>query len=531
MAHALVKMEVSQKQAYIFSSNKLKDNVSNSEDIAWIMDPEYFKLMAGESGLFVKEKNLVYSGGGHIVLVFEEKETAVSFVKLATFQIHKDYPGIEVFAKVLEYDEEDEKKSKFIVEFMADNMDKLSQKLEEKKATRLSSFHQGTFGIEKIDSTTLKPVLKSVNGVKCKGQGRSDEEQTLDAKQKADAKQKTDARLSILGYKLASKFEDLGGSHGESSFIAVVHIDGNAMGARVKDLYKKARSDRRTKWETFKQQLKRFSDSVDNDFKNSYIEMLQKVQERIESEKLKELNLKDGFFPVRRIITAGNDICFVTDGRIGIECAREFIEALLKKKNAQDKKGYAACAGVAIVHQKYPFYQAYELAERLCSNAKKFGAALGSENDTDASYNGANVSSIDWHIEYGEIKDTLKEIRNQYITADGNHLEMRPYIINAGSDVNKKEKVRTYDNFKSQIGELQKQDFDYARGKLKELRSVLKQGETATQSYIQFNNLSKDFGTFQAGFDGIKRSQIFDALEIADTYISLEDPKEQGENV
>ena len=103
MAHALVKMEVSQKQAYIFSSNKLKDNVSNSEDIAWIMDPEYFKLIAGESGLFDPKKNLVYSGGGHIVLEFEEKETAVSFVKLVTFQIHKDYPGLEVFAKVLEY--------------------------------------------------------------------------------------------------------------------------------------------------------------------------------------------------------------------------------------------------------------------------------------------------------------------------------------------------------------------------------------------------------------------------------------------
>lgn len=527
MAHALVKMEVSQKQAYIFSSNKLKDNVSNSEDIAWIMDPEYFKLIAGESGLFDKGKNLVYSGGGHIVLEFEEKETAVSFVKLATFQIHKDYPGIEVFAKVLEYSEKDGKKAKPMIK----KMNELSQELERKKATRLSSFHQGTFGIEKIDSTTLKPVLKSVNGIKCKEQGRSDEEQTLDAKQKADIKQTTDAELSIPGYELASKFEDLGGSHGESSFIAVVHIDGNAMGTRVKALYDEVEHNRTEGWEKFKGKLKTFSDSIDDDFKNSYTEMLQKVQERIESEKLKELNLKDGFFPVRRIITAGDDICFVTDGRIGIECARTFIEALLKKKNAQDKKGYAACAGVAIVHQKYPFYQAYELAERLCSNAKKFGAALGSENDTDASYNGANVSSIDWHIEYGEVKDTLREIRNQYITADGNHLEMRPYIIKAGSDVKKKEEVRTYENFKSKIGELQKQDFDYARGKLKELRSVLKQGETAIQSYIRFNNLSKDFGTFQAGFDGIKRSQIFDALEIADTYISLEDPKEQGENV
>lgn len=183
------------------------------------------------------------------------------------------------------------------------------------------------------------------------------------------------------------------------------------------------------------------------------------------------------------------------------------------------------------MHQKYPFYQAYELAEKLCRNAKKFGAALGSEKETDDSYNGANVSSIDWHIEYGEVKDTLKEIRNQYITADGNHLEMRPYIINAGSDVDKKEQVRRYDKFKKQIEKVQNQDSDYARGKLKELRSVLKQGETATQSYIQFNNLSKDFGTFQAGFDGIKRSMIFDALEIADTYISLEDSKGQGENV
>ena len=516
MAHALVKMEVSQKQAYIFSSNKLKNNVSNSEDIAWIMDPEYFKLIAGESGLFVKEKNLVYSGGGHIVLEFEEKETAVSFVKLATFQIHKDYPGIEVFAKVLEYIDKDGKKAKPMIK----KMKELSQKLERKKATRLSSFHQGTFGIEKIDSTTLKPVLKSVNGIKC------EEQQSM-----LDEERKPDARFLIPGYKLASKFEDLGGSHGESSFIAVVHIDGNAMGARVEKLYKEGENGTAA-WDTFKGKLLTFSESIDDDFKNSYTEMIQKVRERIKSEKLKELNLKDSFFPVRRIITAGDDICFVTDGRIGIECAREFIKALLKKKNAHDKKGYAACAGVAIVHQKYPFYQAYELAEKLCSNAKKFGAALGSEKEKDASYNGANVSSIDWHIEYGEVKDTLKEIRNQYITADGNHLETRPYIINAGSDVDKKEKVRRYDKFKEQIEMIQKQDSDYARGKLKELRSVLKQGETATQSYIQFfNTLSKDFGTFQAGFDGIKRSQIFDALEIADTYISLEDPKEQGENV
>lgn len=39
----LTMLEVSQKQAYIFSSNKLKDNIVNSSVIAWMMDPEYLK--------------------------------------------------------------------------------------------------------------------------------------------------------------------------------------------------------------------------------------------------------------------------------------------------------------------------------------------------------------------------------------------------------------------------------------------------------------------------------------------------------
>ena len=37
MERYLVMLEVSQKQAYIFGSNKLKDNIRNSAIIAWIM--------------------------------------------------------------------------------------------------------------------------------------------------------------------------------------------------------------------------------------------------------------------------------------------------------------------------------------------------------------------------------------------------------------------------------------------------------------------------------------------------------------
>ena len=96
-------LEVSQKQSYIFSSNKLKDNIYNSAVIEWVMSPDYFENAVNDKELFSKENNLVYSGGGHIVLEFKSREKAVSFTKKITSQIYREYHGIEVFAKTDPY--------------------------------------------------------------------------------------------------------------------------------------------------------------------------------------------------------------------------------------------------------------------------------------------------------------------------------------------------------------------------------------------------------------------------------------------
>lgn len=106
MAHFLTILEVSQKQAYIFSSNSLKDNVTNSAVIAWVMSPKYFSDTVNQKEIFDEEKNIVYSGGGHVVLEFENEETARTFVKIVTFQIRSEYPGIEVFSVTREYDQQ-----------------------------------------------------------------------------------------------------------------------------------------------------------------------------------------------------------------------------------------------------------------------------------------------------------------------------------------------------------------------------------------------------------------------------------------
>jgi uncharacterized protein YwbE len=215
---------------------------------------------------------------------------------------------------------------------------------------------------------------------------------------------------------------------------------------------------------------------------------------------------------------------------------------LSQKVNSQDNEKYTACAGVAIVHYKYPFYKAYEISEMLCSNAKKYLASFQDKVENA----GGRGSTIDWHIEYGEAMDNLAKIRKMYDTLDGKRLELRPYLISADDELMACEQYRRYDNFKK-ISEILKRDTKTGkipRGKLKELRNPLKEGEQSAEYFMKSNLIydltlscyedtdidtgkiargkGMDRKIFVTTADGRDRSLLFDAIEIMDTYISLD---------
>lgn len=504
-------LEVSQKQAYIFSSNRLKDNVANSANIAWVTSCDYFQTIGAS---YQEEKNLVYAGGGHTVSQFDSKEEAEKFHQQVTRSVFERFPDMEVFAKCMPYDENKAPK---------DNLKELIKELELKKAQRQAAFRQGSFGIEAIDSSTRQPKRMG------------SEEKSIPKSQ-----EQIDRALLPAGYENVYQFEELGGSKGESNFIAVIHIDGNGMGKRVKEFQDKEGAEGKS-WDEFQKKLKDFSEAIDRDFKNAYKETTEEIAHKIEANALTDLSLKGKNFPMRRIITSGDDICFVTEGRIGIECARVFIEKLNRQKNSADGKGYGACAGVAIVHVKYPFYRAYELAESLCSNAKSFGAGLSPED------NGASVSAIDWHIDFGEMGDRLSSIRDQYLTEEKKHLDMRPYIVSAPDEVLKKEPIRQYSHFKEVWARICKADDKdrYARSSIKSLRSVLKGTEKDAWYYLTYHKIDSlavdcyqgiyreiqtekllsgeqiDRKLYVKTTDGKERSVLFDAVEVMDTFIDL----------
>lgn len=499
MKKLLLIMEVSQKQAYIFKNKELKKNIDASYTIDEITSSGYFNKYFPE--YYNEEKNLVYSGGGHTILVFDndveendntgKENQAVRFAKKLSKQIFCDYDGLEVFIKIMDYNENDDPSK---------NIQNLMQKLEEKKAIRRASFRQGTFGMEV-------------------------------SQEKKDAKTRREEKMEgeeITPYKLVTQLEKLGGNKDDNNFIAVVHIDGNLMGKKVQkndeviDGILKPQGNKLTsgeKLDIYRAEKQKFSKDIDDLFQDAYNDMQNVVKKQIENGNLKDLSLEETKengekqinFPIRRIIRAGDDICFVSEGRIGIECAVEYMKALWKRSKGEN----SACAGVAIVHQSYPFYKAYEIAESLCSSAKKYNASLDKEGC-------ANACAIDWHIEYGEMYGGLDEIRKHYVDADGKSILARPYFVCGDEKYEGKAGNRTYANFKQTMEEMEyalhnkcedEEDRMIARRKLKELRTYLKESDEAVDAYFKKSRLDQYL---------TKNDKNFDVIEVMDTYIGFQ---------
>ena len=488
MEKYLTILEVSQKQAYIFASRQLKENAARSADIQYVTDSAFFTRVAGTR--YLEAQNLVYSGGGHTVLQFDSQEQAKDFARVVTETVLRLYPGLELFVKTLRYDE---------AKSPGENLKELSKALEQKKATRTASFRRLDFGLElpaPADAAPDRPDLQGLNPPN--------------------------------GFHFPNRFDQLvqalPGDTAEN-FLAVVHIDGNAMGTRVDDIYKANSDD----WEHCRTSLQQFSQGIQADFETAFQETVDEVIRILQPEH---------DLPIRPVILAGDDVCFVTAGRIGLECARIFLQKLAAHTNPeQPGRPYAACAGVALVHLKYPFHRAYDLAEELCSSAKRFGAALDPEG---------RISAMDWHIEFGQLKDSLSALREDYRTEDGCRLELRPAAVLVPDGLPKPAPERFYNYFRTLCGVMQNKQKLIARSKIKQLRTALKQGEVEAEFFLRDREISqllyeplqaayplqdwpevlRQKGAFRAfpEKDGsVRRCLFFDAIELLDHYQTLEE--------
>lgn len=514
---ALVLWEISRKQQYIFRSNRLKENKGASiiieeitEKLPQKIDPKY-------------NENCVYNGGGSSLYRFDSSKQAKEFIGKVSEWIIIDFPGIEVFMVVQEYDNEKGR--------LTEAIEQAYKKLAKKKNRRKDSGMQISFGIERRCQSTGFPAVDY--------EKEDNEKKYISAeiKRKLEYSNKNSKKFNELipHEKSISKFSDL--VKGSKSYMAVVHIDGNRMGDnfnKLKNYFSYEDDNYKETNEEYLKALKNFSDAIKEAYEDSFKYMC-KIIDKNKNLLKDDTNICEDKFPVIPIIIAGDDITYVANGKIGIESARIFIEYLNKKRVNVYRNDYIklnACAGVAVVRANYPFMKAYELAEDLCKNAKRTLAEDYKNKEQD-------YSLIDWHLEQGDLAGGINEIREEhYKTRDGKDLCMRPLYINNN------EKWYRYDNFKEAFSnitcrKIEKQVVStnkikrqvVPRSKLKRLREILKEGEKEVQIYLDSNNIEGYFSRFEDTIgnycfnDG--KCMYFDAIEIMDLFIELDEGKEK----
>lgn len=501
----LVVLEVSQKQAYIFKTNRLAENIGASiiiRDITENISEQIAENFFGEK---------VLSGGGKSVYAFSNEERARDFTKGISNHVLLKYPGVELFLATCAYEEEHES--------IIDAINSLYGKLEQKKSGRESSFKVFDLGMGILcDSTGLPAVTQE----KKSNRYLSAESQI---KVQVAAKEQDEIFRELLPdstkYRFAKEFKELGVSKNVKDYIGIIVMDGNKMGKKIEKVRNEFKKSHPIVNKQFNMDYKiamcAMSRDIDQAYKKAVKSAICSLTENLERLKKKKLNIvEDGsktVLPIRPLILAGDDICLVTDARIAISFARLILENIEKITEddipALHGQQMRACGGIALVKEKYPFFRGQELAEELCSKAKSI-----IEEDED-------VSVLDFHVVQGEIEGSITEIRmNKY---NQSTLTSKPYYIH-----DYKNASNCFSVFDAHMKNITSENI--GRGTMKQYRDALMQGEQAARLYVTHKRLDRTNTKNvdkKLKFDSYINGKCidFDVIEVMDMYLQVEDKK------
>jgi hypothetical protein len=520
-------------QPYIFTSNRLRENISASYLVEqttnnWVRKTleEEFKIPKDKQHEAINTSGfpaeIIYAGGGNTLVLFTSLDIAKEFTKKLSKHILIHAPGINLVAVHKEFTWNQDLFS--IVQSLMEN------ELEQLKRAKISSSPLLGLGVTAAcNSTQLAAVGLSDKYIDKDEQdsyliSRETEAKLIAGKQAIqELRQQFQNLFKNKVDDFAYRMDHLGRSKNESSYYAIIHADGNNMGKRFKNFGEEAiKANPNEPNRGYINAMRDLSNSVQEAGIKAIEKVIASIINSIDDEgkvmgKFSLYQDKDGnkYLPFRPLIYGGDDITFVCDGRIGLELAAIYLQELEKKEIADGN--LLACAGVCIVKSHYPFARAYHLSEELCRSAKKF---VKEQNEQW----GKELSGIDWHIAASGLFGSISDIRQrEYRVIDGD-LNMRPVLIqNTGNQ------WRTWSNITQTVNTFnESQEWKDRRNKVINLREKLREGKDAVRQFCTAYKIDElpvikggdELGLKSEGWTE-KRCGYFDAIEAMEFYFPL----------
>jgi hypothetical protein len=482
-------------QPYIFGSNRLRENIGASylvsqatdnwarealnklkNDIqqeVYAFDPDQHQPEAKphiEDGGLAAE--LIYAGGGNTVLLFSDKKYAVQFTQNLSKRILEEAPGINLVAVHKDFEWGSESLYKVIQYLMKNDLDV-------KKRSRIPSAPLLGLGV----TATCRSTQLVAIGMSEKFE---DDEpylisREIDAKLEVVRNGKANDKLqemfptSLGSYKFPLRTDKMGRSEGDSSYVAVIHADGNGMGKRFQQFGENLPN------REYINAMRKLSHSVNQAGINALKKVVEILVKSIEVDadgkrKIKgKFEIKDNYLPFRPLVYGGDDVTFVCDGRLGLELAAIYLQKL-EEQIIADGKPIKASAGICVVKTHYPFARAYQLSEDLCRKAKKFVKDEKKENGKE------DFSALDWHLAASGLSGSISEIRQREYQVPVGNLAMRPVSLKKEGN----SEWRTWEGFTKVVKHFNEdEDWKGRRNKVIALREVLREGMDATEKFLK----------------------------------------------
>jgi len=556
---ALTIVDTTGIQAYIFGTNTLRHHMGASWLVDWATQDAVHKTVLelrddiqaniDTNGKIDPDKRiedsqqkldveLLYSGGGNAVLIFRKMTEAHTFTQQLTRKILEDAPGLQLVVTHICLDWEHD--------ILANKFSELRKAANQKKHERYPSMPLLGLGVTADCQFTDLPAereVKDIDGnlLRVSGEVQAKLDHFDDARQRLYEEVQSVLRPDL---DFVYDFDQIG-DKGESSFLAVVHIDGNDMGTRFAAIARKHAAVENNR--AYICAIRRLSARVKEISRNALRQTVEELQNAIHkhdpgkgriggkvplSRKGKELRL-----PFRPIVYGGDDVTFVCDGRLGLTLAAHYLEAmqqslpLVQDENTSDENASLAKshdtlfvrAGVAVVNNHYPFSRAYALAEELAQSAKEKIQKYSKDK---------LVSALDWHFAVNGLAMELDTLRDRdYETADGSLL-LRPLLL---IEQPTPEHWQTWPFFKRLMGNfLDKPEWVNSRNKLIGYGEALRSGPNAAKQFRAALKrdayLEVPFGDETAKACGwYKECAVhYDAVEAFDFFVRLQPDAAEG---